>query len=973
MRLVSVCLLLLSGVLLLGCEAPGPGGPDDGRAAGDTATVSSGPVREAVGDLLLEYRHGSGLHLHAFGLPVLRGSSIAAVAPGWTDVYYYGRRNLTLLNRYTVEDYRGGRRITLHHRLAEEYKSPFRATETITLYPDNRCEIRLDFEFRSGEPALLEWRVGGFHPDLAAGSGFRVVDPGGERSGTVPFEAPGPGIGESTVARGFERLEIASRIGTIAVEANAGDDPILFDYRRNRFADEANPMFWLGYLERPIPHDTGTGYRLTLHLPREADPVAETEPHIRDRVPVVTVDTARRASEPRDFLIPEPKEFEPAGTAFPLSSGTVLYTGADPGRGIENAVAFLVRDLREFYGMEPAIVREDPPEELPVNAILLGEVSRFGLPAKALSRSGLDVPGHREGYALLVDEDRALLAGRTEAGVFHGVTSLLQLAVPGPEGIVLRGARIVDYPSLDFRGVHALTGRDAGGQIARAVRDLMARHKMNAFVWQCGYLIWDAAPEIAHPQFGMDKEDARRVIEAADEHFVDLIPLIPTLGHVRWMFTNDQNLDLAEDPETPHAYRVTNPRTYEFLFRILEEAVDFFEPRGFHIGHDEVDMWGRFPYRSADSGLGATELILKDTVRLNDWFREREIEVYLWGDMFLHRDEAADATFAPSLEEARLRRSLLPRDITVADWHYEPVPPEEYTSLAIWRDEGFRTIGASWFDPHNIRNLALAGIRKGAHGLLQTTWAGFQFDIDGNESQWHQYWAYLLAAHYAWSGDTRKPEELPFVPRDEFVDTWFRVPRAEESRGGFQLDLAAVFNRPLADPDGSGWLGYGSENDIRSLVEDGAPTGRTAFRLPADPEEPGALLMAGRFNPRGRFPEAVTLEFDPVAASQLHFLLTGSHRTAEGREVGGIEIVFSDGSSDVLPLRYGREIFSFDRDRIGRYARIAWEGESEAGTSVRLWDVVWNNPHPGEKVTAIRIHSLNTETSPVLLAITGVP
>ena len=975
MKFACMLPILLGGFFALGCNTSGGlagGESEDADGSIKEGSVYSGPVRETVGDLHLEYFHGSGLHLSAFGLPILRGSSIVAVNPGWTEVYYNSRQNMTLLNRYRVEDYQGGRRITIDHDLAEEYGSAFNARKTITLYPDNRCEVRLDFRFDGAEPPSLEWRAGGVNPALLAGVPVRVVDHDEIHEAVVPFEAPGPEVEESTVALGFEQLEIASRIGAIGIESAAGDSMILFDYRKNRHADQANPMFWLGYLQRAIPSESETSYQFTLQLPGELQPVGETVETVRARIPVNPVETARLPPPPRDFIIPAPKEINLTGGGMPLNSETALYVGADPGKGIETAVAFLMRDLKEFYDLEPNVVREDPPARLPDNAIILGETGRFAAPAESLGESGLELPEHREGYVLQVGDDRTLIAARTEQGVFYGVTTLLQLIAPGPDGVILRGADIVDYPSLDFRGVHALTGKDAGSQISDAVRDLMARYKMNSFVWQCGYMIWDAAPEIAHPVYGMEKEDARQVVATADEYFVDLIPLIPSLGHVRWMFTNDQNLDLAEDPETPHAYTVTNPRTYEFIFSIFQEAVDFFQPSGFHIGHDEVDMWGRFPYRSADSGLSATDLIIKDTVKLNDWFRERDISVYMWGDMYLYRDEAPDATFAPSLEEAGLRRSLLPNDIIITDWHYATVPPEEFTSIPIWMEEGFTTIGAAWWNPLNIRNLALAGIQQGAEGFLQTTWAGHNFAINDHESEWRQYWAYLIAAHYAWSGDQRMPEELPFVPRDEFVQTWFRTPPVIDTEKGFQLDLKPVFNRSLNDPDGSGWLGYGPENDFRSLPGGEQPLGETVFRIGDQPEDPGALLMAGQFNPEGVFPETVTLEIDPRAASQLHFLMTASHRTDERRRVATIKVTYTDGSTEAMQLRYGQEIFAFDQDRLGRHARIVWEGESGAGTQLRLWDLTWSNPYPEKEIEAIRIHSSITEASPILLAITGV-
>jgi hypothetical protein len=72
-------------------------------------------------------------------------------------------------------------------------------------------------------------------------------------------------------------------------------------------------------------------------------------------------------------------------------------------------------------------------------------------------------------------------------------------------------------------------------------------------------------------------------------------------------------------------------------------------------------MRGRFPWRSRESGNVDHELVIEDTIKLRDWFGERGVRTMLWGDMFLYKTEAPDATFAPSAEEAQLRAPCCPR------------------------------------------------------------------------------------------------------------------------------------------------------------------------------------------------------------------------------------------------------------------------------------------------------------------------
>lgn len=958
-------------VLLLGMACAAACAPAT-RQIESEATPARENIVERVGDMELTYNQSQGVALRVFDVPVLTSSQIAVMTPGWGQHYYVTTHNMTLMQDTRVEDHLGGRRVTILHRMAEEYESPFTAVETHTLLPGNVYQVALDFHFASDKEAIFEWRAGGWNPNLVAGMPFRVLESSGSREGVVPYVSPGPGVEESTVARAFSALAVTSRLGEIVIEADPDDDLILFDYRKNVWASDDNPWFWFGYLDRPIPGHKNITYAYTIRLPETLPPAARAGGGIETVAATAPTDRARVPNRHRDFIIPKPKSAQFTDARMTLGNTTAIYIGQQPGAGIEVAVDFLLGDLQKLYGLEPPVLRAPAPDPLPAGAIVLGETARDSRAASLLEAHGLSLPEHREGYALHVDNAGAVIAANTEAGVFYGVTTLVQLIGTDPDGVFLRGAAIRDYPSLDFRGVHALSSRHAGDQIARAVRDLLARYKMNTFVWECQYIVWDCCPELEHPEYGMRKDDARKVVEAADRYFVELVPLVQSLGHSEWIFTNGNNLDIAEDPETPYAYSPTNPRTYDFIFTVYQEALDLFRPRIFHIGHDEVTMRGRFPYRSKDSGLSITDLILMDTLRLHEWFRERDVRVAMWGDMFLHQSEARDATFAPSLEEARARRARLPKDILITDWHYHPVSAAEYTSIPLWRDEGFDVVGSAWFNPANIHQLALACIRSGVLGFLQTTWAGFNFAIDGNESAWFQYWAYITAAHYAWSGDETSPDDLPFNPKDEFLATWFPKPPLAAQRAGFHVDLRPVFNRALVDPDGTQWLGYGPDNDFSSLPTGDLLLDETTFRLDRDAGGAGALLMAGKMNPAGTFPSQVRIALSGKRASELRFLMTTAFATRERSEVGRIEVHYTNGEKAMLPLVYGSNIFAFGEARAGAQSRIAFEGQTRAGTPVRLWDIPWENPAPDYTIEAIVLVSNVTEAAPLLFAITGV-
>lgn len=361
-------------------------------------------------------------------------------------------------------------------------------------------------------------------------------------------------------------------------------------------------------------------------------------------------------------------------------------------------------------------------------------------------------PLPEEGYVLDVDADSIDIVARDAAGFRHAVRTLRQLSNRDAEGgVLIRNAKIRDWPSLRFRGVHLFTGNGGPETHKRILRDVVGALKMNHVVLESEYICWDSHPEIHHEKYGMPKSDVREVVGLCRELGIGISPLVQSLGHCEWIFERGENLAIAEDPDARWAYCVTNPATYEFIYDVFQEAIALFEPEWLHIGHDEFTQRGRVPHRPKSRQHSIDELFLADTMRLHGWLRSRGVKTMMWGDMLLSPGEAPDACHALSQASARSLRDALPKDIRITDWHYAPAPPEQYRSLSVFGNAGFPTIAATWCNPTNITNFAQAAYRQSALGLLQTTWAGFSLDEDSVTREVEQYSAHVLAAEAAWN------------------------------------------------------------------------------------------------------------------------------------------------------------------------------------------------------------------------------
>ncbi len=378
-----------------------------------------------------------------------------------------------------------------------------------------------------------------------------------------------------------------------------------------------------------------------------------------------------------------------------------------------------------------------------------------------------------EGYRLTVKTNRLLIQSQASQGAFYALQTLAQLCQQSGNGRSCPVLEIEDWPALRFRGVHWFPSASGVPMHHKLIEDVLGTLKFNYSVVQCEAAQWDGYPEIS-AQNAISKSDLRNLVANCRRHFLEPVPLINVPGHAEWIFRHGNHLDFAEDQQTPYAYCVNNPKSEDFIENILSECLPIFESKFCHLGHDEVTMRGRFPNPECARCKNATttELVVRHANRLCDRLAGQGIQTMIWGDMLLAPGEAADATHAKSLVEARQRRALISTNIIVVDWHY--VASADARSIEILRHDGFRVVAASWYTPENIQHLAQAALAAGAEGLLQTTWMGYFPDDRAMQSELRQFTAFVLAAEYAWSGRKDAPSQLGYDPKEAFLRAYSR-------------------------------------------------------------------------------------------------------------------------------------------------------------------------------------------------------
>ncbi|AQQ10261.1 N-acetyl-beta-hexosaminidase [Sedimentisphaera cyanobacteriorum] len=935
-------------------------------ARDDGGSVKS--FSQTVGDMHLSYVPRLGMSLSVRGTNVITSSSFAVVSAGWTEKYFATMAQ-TRLHKLEVEDYNGGKRLILHHLSSTDPEQLVTGTETYTMLPDNTFTIEYDLAFAGQGQAFYEGQVGALNALPIVGEKFVSYADGVKKTGIVPLEAISSDAEEATVACDFDKLILQTRLGQIEIISDSSDNIRLFDYRKNAWADSTNPIFWLGFLERPFPDD-GINYKVAFRfdLKKAENRVERTA---ENKLSVKATDKARVRKWGQDYIMPEPKSLEYTDDKFHINQHTKIYTAEEVTPKLQRSIDYFLEDFEAVFGFAPKVVSKNSGKL--ANTVVIAKSGECERVDEEFEKNALELNKHAEAYNLICSDEEIYITANTDQGLFYSLTSLIQLAVVEEQKQYFKGAIIADYPSLDFRGVHFFSGKNAYSQISKTLRNLLARHKINMLAFECEYVNWESKKKSWHPHYGMDKKDALKVFKDTYKYNIEMTPFVNCLGHCEWLFANGQNLDLAEDPDYPYAYCVTNPDTYEFLFELFEEILDACveKPRYFHIGHDEVTIVGRFPYRSKDTGKTASELFFEDTNRLYEWFADRDVKISMWGDMLISGEEASSSAHAPNPEESKKRRDKIARDVLICDWHYEVNEPEKYISLDLFKKDGFKTVGAAWFEPENIKNMVQAVKNNSQKGILQTTWAGYNFAVDRNVSQWNQYWAYLYAAYYAWTADTRSQEELDFSAPQLFWDIWNETKPLAENKDGYFFDLSDIYNRRLKDDeDSTDWLGYGAGNDMSAFSGQELHTD-TNYLIKAGAEQNSVLLTSGNLNPKGAYPNKAVLNAD-IKADEIRMLIDTSFPNKFGKEVGKLTLKYADNTSYSKPLKYGEDILAYTDLRVAPNTQMVWIGENQNGKEICVHQYILPNPRPNKQITSIEIEGGQTDSSLLLYAVTAV-
>ncbi|OHB81401.1 MAG: hypothetical protein A2W31_08610 [Planctomycetes bacterium RBG_16_64_10] len=452
-------------------------------------------------------------------------------------------------------------------------------------------------------------------------------------------------------------------------------------------------------------------------------------------------------------VVPTPQEVRWHGDPLLIDESSRIVIGPNASAEACFAAAELRSALRQI--LHGALAIDDQTADGgPANSILVGSPATDPAVADRMAAYGLELTDAMgdEGYVVGVGSKGVVIGARAGPGILYGTMTLRQMLQARGPGRPLAGVCIRDWPQMKMRGIQ---DEISYGQVStmenfKQIIRFLAEYKMNTmFVYLEDTFRFRKYPTIGIGRGALTCEQVDELEAFARSYHVEIVPIFEMLGNQGALLMLDEVRPFAEYPGA-HSFAIDEP-AFEFLSNCFAELADAFDSKYFHAGLDE----------SWDLGFGKTEPLVEREGRgpvhaahyrrLHELLTRRGKTMIMYADIILSRPQIL---------------SLIPQDIVLMDWHYEPAL--HYPSVPQLAEHGFPLMvlpGMSNWDRFfpmmagatiNIRNFTRDGVRHQALGSCTSTWG----DNGSKNLRELLYFGYAYGAEVSWSPQSCDPVDF---------------------------------------------------------------------------------------------------------------------------------------------------------------------------------------------------------------------
>jgi hypothetical protein len=323
-----------------------------------------------------------------------------------------------------------------------------------------------------------------------------------------------------------------------------------------------------------------------------------------------------------------------------------------------------------------------------------------------------------EGYTLLVDSKKILIAAAHQKGLFYGMQTLKQMMQGTLGKNYLPGVIIRDWPSFKYRAISDDISRGpvpTMDYMKYQVRRL-SEMKINTIIQYVEHVVKTKShPEFAPEEGSLTIEEWKEIADYALKYNVTIIGGFQSFGHFQKILESPEYAHLGESGSL---ISPVLPESYEFLEDIYEEMIPAFHSNLFTVHCDETFDLGKGASKELVDSIGYATVYYQHMKKLYDIVKKNGKKMIMWGDIMMQYPELLD---------------MIPKDVLIGTWDYDAretfkdyIDPFKNAGFEFWVVPGVLNTRSIYpdFDKafNNIKVFVIEGYESGASGVLNCFW-----------------------------------------------------------------------------------------------------------------------------------------------------------------------------------------------------------------------------------------------------------
>jgi hypothetical protein len=274
---------------------------------------------------------------------------------------------------------------------------------------------------------------------------------------------------------------------------------------------------------------------------------------------------------------------------------------------------------------------------------------------------------------------------------------------PSPAKSLFESKRVRPWRAVHLLEYNNDVALEALGQNLGKLADM----GVNTLILEVDYnFAFKSHPELRRGTNPITREGARKFAAVCRKLGIRLIPEFQSLGHQSWegetfplltmypMFDTTPGVFPGNQGVYCREWDPLNPAVTKIVFQLMDEIIDAFRADAIHVGMDEIFLLGS-ELSPSTKGQNPAVLFAKAVNDIHQHLaRERHVEMLMWGDRLIDGKSSDFGDWEASTNGTAAAIDLIPKDIIICPWHYEP--REAYPSIPMFLARGFRVLPAGW-------------------------------------------------------------------------------------------------------------------------------------------------------------------------------------------------------------------------------------------------------------------------------------